>query len=167
MGNKGARNRRKYLISLAERQSMLALVAGLIVFFCTMAAIIIWAESFDPTDEQPLHYFTALSNLVSAIAAAFMIPYAVEGIRKKHFMLPRYIVLFQFAAATWAHGRYRLQFLASCGDSAVRPDPLPMCGDRHDNLKARGHPVPDSVLALHCRLLHNGCSCRKGERRLV
>ena len=100
MGNKGARNQRKYLISLAERQSMLALVAGLIVFFCTMAAIIIWAESFDPTDEQPLHYFTALSNLVSAIAAAFMIPYAVEGIRKKHFMLPRYIVLFQFAAAT-------------------------------------------------------------------
>lgn len=100
MGEKEGRKRKKYLIALAERHSVIALVAGLAVFICTMAAVFIWLESFNPEEEQPLHYFTALSNLVSAIAAAFMIPYAVEGIRKKHFVLPKYIVLFQFSAAT-------------------------------------------------------------------
>lgn len=94
------RPKKKYLIELAERHSVIALIAGIVVFGCTFAAIIIWAEIFNFDEEQPLHYFTALSNLMSAIAASFMIPYAIEGIRKKHFVLPKYIVLFQFSGAT-------------------------------------------------------------------
>ena len=91
---------KKYLIALEEKHSYIALVAGILVFFCTIGAIIIWAQNFDQTGEPPLHYFTALSNLLSAVGAAFMIPYALEGIRKKHFYLPKYIILFQFAGAT-------------------------------------------------------------------
>jgi hypothetical protein len=37
--------------------------------------------------------------MFSAVGAAFMIPYAVEGIRRKRFMLPRWVVLFQFCGA--------------------------------------------------------------------
>ena len=100
MKEKESKHSKKYLIALAEKHSILALCAGLLLFVCTFAAIIIWIGNYDHMEEPPLHYFTALSNLVSAIAAAFMIPYAVDGIRKKHFVLPRYIVLFQFSAAT-------------------------------------------------------------------
>lgn len=100
MKKKATERSKKYLIALAEQQSILALCAGLLLLVCTFAAIIIWVDSYDGTEEPPLHYFTALSNLMSALAASFMIPYAVDGIRKKHFVLPRYIVLFQFSAAT-------------------------------------------------------------------
>ena len=89
---------KKYLISLAEKYSILALCAGLLLFVCTFTVLFRWLERYDSTGEQPLHYFTVLSNLLSAVTAAFMIPYAVEGIRKKHFVLPRFVVLFQFSA---------------------------------------------------------------------
>ena len=91
---------KKYLIALEERNSKIALAAGILVFFCTMAAIMIKFRDFIQTgDEHPLHYFTVLSNFLSAVGAGFMIPYAVEGIRKKRFILPQWIVLFQFSGA--------------------------------------------------------------------
>lgn len=100
MKEKDTRHSRKYLIDLVERHSVVALIAGIMVFGITVASIIIWIDGYDHVSEEPLHYFTALSNMMSALAAAFMIPYAIEGIRKKHFVLPRYIVLFQFSGAT-------------------------------------------------------------------
>ena len=98
--NMGTKERKKYLIALEEKHSYVALVAGILVFFCTIGAIIIWAQDFHQNGEPPLHYFTALSNLLSAVGAAFMIPYAIEGIRKKHLYIPKYIILFQFSGAT-------------------------------------------------------------------
>ncbi len=93
--------RKKYLISLEETRSIVALAAGILVFFCTLAAILIKVEVYMiEMGEHPLHYFTVLSNFLSAIGAAFMIPYAVEGIRKKRFVLPRWVVLFQYSGAT-------------------------------------------------------------------
>jgi len=51
-------------------------------------------------EENSLHYFTILSNLLSACGAAFMVPFAIEGIRKKRFILPRWLILFQYSGAT-------------------------------------------------------------------
>ncbi len=90
----------RYLIALEEKRSKVALAAGICVFFFTLAAVLIAAEQYISAEENPLHYFTLLSNLWSAAAAAFMIPYAAEGIRKKRFVLPKWIVLFQYAGAT-------------------------------------------------------------------
>lgn len=87
-------NGKQYLISLGKRNSIIALIAGLIVLFCTLMAVF-WAISY--YDAGMLKYFTLLSNLLAAIGAAFMIPFAVEGIRKKRFSLPRWVVLFQFS----------------------------------------------------------------------
>ena len=85
-----------YLISLEKRHSIIALIAGLIVLICTLMAVF-WAISY--YDAGMLMYFTLLSNLLAAIGAAFMIPYAIEGIRKRRFSLPRWVVLFQFSGA--------------------------------------------------------------------
>jgi len=92
--------KKKYLIALEEKRSIVALAAGILVFFCTLASVIYMAEDYLRTNVQPLHFFTVWSNLLSAVAAAFMIPYAVEGIRKKRFVLPRWVVLFQYACTT-------------------------------------------------------------------
>ena len=89
-------NSRHYLISLEKRHSIIALIAGLIVLICTLMAVF-WAISY--YDAGMLMYFTLLSNLLAAIGAAFMIPYAIEGIRKRRFSLPRWVVLFQFSGA--------------------------------------------------------------------
>ena len=97
---KGEKQKKKYLIAVEEKHSHVALFAGILVFFCTMVAIIIWAQNYHQNGEPPLHYFTALSNILSSIGAAFMIPYAIEGIRKKHLYIPKYIILFQFSGAT-------------------------------------------------------------------
>ena len=93
------KTKKKYLIALEETRSIVALAAGVLVFFCTLTTVFVALDSFDGTGEHPLHYFTVRSNLLSAIAAAFMIPYAAEGIRKKRFVLPRWIALLQYAAA--------------------------------------------------------------------
>ena len=90
---------KKYLIAVEETRSIVALVSSIIVFFCTLAAVFVMIE-YRADKESALHFFTALSNLLSAIGAAFMIPYAVEGIRKKRFLPPRWIVLFQYSGAT-------------------------------------------------------------------
>lgn len=96
MHNHEQKQKKKYLIALEETRSIVALAAGILVFVCTLLCIF-WA--IDVFDAGMLQYFTLLSNLLSAVAAAFMIPYAVEGIRKKRFVLPRWVVTFQFAGA--------------------------------------------------------------------
>ena len=89
-------SRKQYLISLEKSRSVVALVAGVLVFIRTLLCVF-WA--IDLHTSKMLKYFTLLSNLLSATGAAFMVPYAVEGIRKKRFTLPRWVVLFQFSGA--------------------------------------------------------------------
>ena len=89
-------SRKQYLISLGKKRSVVALVAGVLIFVGTLLCVF-WA--IDLYNAKMLQYFTLLSNLFAAVGAAFMIPYAVEGIRKKRFVLPRWVVLFQFAGA--------------------------------------------------------------------
>ena len=91
---------KQYLIALEKNRSITALVAGILVFCITLATVAVVIEVNVGAEENRLHYFTTLSNLLSAVGAAFMIPYAVEGIRKKRFTLPRWIVMLQYAGAT-------------------------------------------------------------------
>lgn len=64
---KGEKQKKKYLIAVEERHSHVALFAGILVFFCTMVAVTIWAQNYHQNGEPPLHYFTALSNILSSI----------------------------------------------------------------------------------------------------
>ena len=91
---------KQYLIDLERKRSVIALVAGILVFCITSGAVRFVIEYNVGLSESRLHYFTTLSNLLSAVGAAFMIPYAVEGIRKKRFTLPRWVVLLQYAGAS-------------------------------------------------------------------
>ena len=91
--------KKKYLIALEETHSIVALAAGILIFACAMSSIFVVIDTHNSEYEHPLHYFTVWSNILSAVASAFMVPYAVEGIKKKRFILPRWIVLLQYAGA--------------------------------------------------------------------
>lgn len=89
---------RAYIIDLNSRRSKRALLAALAVSVCTFIAVtsIVMRGYLGNTT---FRYFTILSNLLSAAGAMFMIPYAVEGIRKKRFTLPGWVSRFQYAGA--------------------------------------------------------------------
>ncbi|MBQ7173355.1 MAG: hypothetical protein IJR88_04490 [Clostridia bacterium] len=93
------KQKKKYLIALEETRSIIALAAGILVCCCAFVSIFLMAKKYNGTGMHPLQYFTVWSNLLSAVAASFMIPYAVEGIRKKRFALPNWIVLLQYSGA--------------------------------------------------------------------
>lgn len=93
-----ANSKRGYLIALNGRRSRRALVAAVLVSVLTFINVV--ASALNPSyTESAFHYFTILSNLLSAAGAMFMLPYAVEGLRKKRFTLPKWVSLFQYAGA--------------------------------------------------------------------
>lgn len=91
--------KKKYLIALEETHSIVALAAGILIFALALSSIFVVIDTHNSAYEHPLHYFTVWSNILSAVASAFMVPYAVEGIKKKRFVLPRWVVLLQYAGA--------------------------------------------------------------------
>ena len=95
---------RTYVINLQRGRSIIAFIACTIVFiFCSYA--VVGGLIDDPTDLQPerrgalFHLFTVNANVFSALGAIMMIPYAVEGIRKKHFTYPKWIQIIQYSGA--------------------------------------------------------------------
>ncbi len=92
---------RTYLISLYRRQSMMALIAGTFIL-CLTCVVIIFTLVYATNrgDVSLFYYFTVLSAILSSAGAAFMIPYAVDGARKKRFTLSRWVALLQYSATT-------------------------------------------------------------------
>ena len=76
-----------------------AFLAVMVIIQWVILATGIPDSSFMSGGLRTLRYFTVLSNLFSATGAAFMLPYAVEGIHHKRFVLPRWILLFQYCGA--------------------------------------------------------------------
>ena len=89
---------KNFIINLNRAKSKRALAAAIVLLSCTFPAVV--REAIKMSDiESSFHYFTTLSNLLSACGAMFMLPYAVEGVRKKRFTMPRWITLFQYTGA--------------------------------------------------------------------
>lgn len=103
----GVRNKKRspesprgYIIDLSKWHSRWALLASLVTVFCSLYAIIgsivIYAE--DGTDVRDLfHWFTTNANCLTAFSACMIIPFAVEGIRKKHFSYPKWVAMFHYS----------------------------------------------------------------------
>lgn len=96
--------KRSYMISLYKRRSQIALFAGIIIVFFSLRAVANgllnqYITVVNDPSFHLFHYFTVNSGMLSSIGAAFMIPYAFEGIRKKRFVLPKLVTLFQLSGA--------------------------------------------------------------------
>lgn len=93
------KDKKRYLISLYKTRSRVALIAGILVFCITMTCVFYELQHLDNWRENIFHYFTFISNMIAALSSIMMVPYAVEGIRKKRFILPNWIVIMQYSAA--------------------------------------------------------------------
>lgn len=90
---------RQYFIDLQRWRSLVALIACCDTFFFTVAAIVsslIHYSRMGWTIRDYFRYFTTLSNLLTALAAVFIIPFAVNGLRKKRFVYPKWLFLLHY-----------------------------------------------------------------------
>ena len=87
------------LVRKNRTQCILALISCLIVVICvcigvTMNLITIYDEDFDNMGIRTFCMFTVNSNILAAISSFVIIPYAIDGIRKKEYVLPDWVVIF-------------------------------------------------------------------------
>ena len=90
---------RGYIIALSKWRSGLALLASLITVSFSLYGIgggmLYYAENGMPIEEL-FHFFTINSNFLTAFGACLIIPFAVEGVRKKHFSYPKWVAMLHY-----------------------------------------------------------------------
>ena len=92
-------NRKIHLVNLYKWRSITALVACLLIAFLSLGSIaygIITERS--ETVNAEFEWFTVDSNCLTALAAFMIIPFAVDGIRKKRFIYPKWAQLIHYAS---------------------------------------------------------------------
>ena len=90
---------------LAKRHCMFTLFSALAVLICvcigvTMNLTTIYDENFDHMGIRTFCMFTVLSNILCAMAMALIIPYAVDGLRKHNFHVPRWAMVMALSGVT-------------------------------------------------------------------
>ncbi len=91
---------RQYMIELQQGRSVMALIACIITLVFTSGAIIAAVAGRVRSGLSPLHafrFFTTLSNSLTFFASGFIFPYAVNGIRMKRFVYPRWLSMVHYS----------------------------------------------------------------------
>ena len=98
------RKSKEYLTVLLKRRSAVALCCGILTlilaFYGIVAGIDKTITELKANGFVSFTYYTMVSNTLAALSAAFVLPYAVEGIRKKRFTLPKWVAVTHYLAAT-------------------------------------------------------------------
>lgn len=86
-------------------QCICALISCAIVVICvcigvTMNLTTLYDEDFDNMGIRTFCMFTVNSNILAAISSFAVIPYAIDGIRKKEYVLPNWAVVFMMTGTT-------------------------------------------------------------------
>ena len=86
-------------------QCILALVSCAVVVVCvcigvTMNLTTLYDEDFDNMGIRTFCMFTVNSNILAALSSFIVIPYAIDGIRKKEYVLPDWVVVFMLTGTT-------------------------------------------------------------------
>ena len=86
-------------------QCICALLSCAIVVICvcigvTMNLTTLYDEDFDNMGIRTFCMFTVNSNILAALSSFAIIPYAIDGIRKKEYSLPNWVVVFMMTGTT-------------------------------------------------------------------
>ena len=86
-------------------QCICALASCAIVVVCVCIGVImnlttLYDEDFDNMGIRTFCMFTVNSNILAAISSFAIIPYAIDGIRKKEYSLPDWVVVFMMTGTT-------------------------------------------------------------------
>ena len=91
---------REYMTKLYRYHSIIALCCCLLTLFLSFTGIIagvintvvvLHADGF-----YSFIYFTMISNTLALTTSAFVVPFAVDGIRKKQFILPEWVTVMHY-----------------------------------------------------------------------
>lgn len=91
---------RRYIIDLQKNRSLIALISSFtsLVFavYAITSGLILYAQNgVAPIDL--FQYFTIEANTITALGSAIIIPYAIDGFRKKRFYCPKWAVFFYYS----------------------------------------------------------------------
>ena len=92
---------KQYLISLQKKNSIIALAACLVSLACALYSIFGGVASYVGNGlnmSNLFQYFTTLSGSYCAIVSCLIIPFAVDGIRRKRFICPRWLSLLHYSS---------------------------------------------------------------------
>lgn len=86
-------------------QCRLALISCAVVVVCVCIGVImnlttLYDEDFDNMGIRTFCMFTVNSNILAALSSFTVIPYAIDGIRKKEYILPDWVVVFMLTGTT-------------------------------------------------------------------
>ena len=86
---------REYLTGLLRRRSVIALCSSILTlmvsFYGTVAGVIRTVEYLGLNGFVSFRYYTMLANSLAALSAAFVLPYAIEGVGARRFALPAWV----------------------------------------------------------------------------
>ena len=93
------------LVRRNRAQCIGALVSCIVVVVCvcigvTMNLTTLYDEDFDNMGIRTFCMFTVNSNILAAISSFAIIPYAIDGIRKREYTLPDWVVVFMMTGTT-------------------------------------------------------------------
>ena len=93
------------LVKKNRVQCICALVSCVIVVVCVCIGVVmnlttLYDEDFDNMGIRTFCMFTVNSNILAALSSFTVIPYAVDGIRKKEYILPDWVVVFMMTGTT-------------------------------------------------------------------
>lgn len=93
------------LVRKNKIQCICALISCAIVTICvcigvTMNLTTLYDEDFDNMGIRTFCMFTVNSNIFAAVSSFAIIPYAVDGIRRKEYILPNWVVVFMMMGTT-------------------------------------------------------------------
>ena len=91
---------RQYIINLQKNRSLFALLASAVSLFFAIYAITSGLILYAKNGARPIdlfQYFTIDANAVTAFASSMIIPYAIDGLRKKRFYCPKWVLLFYYS----------------------------------------------------------------------
>ena len=101
---KNSYQKREYMTGLMKKRSIIALCSGILelifVFFALMMGFNKMTFIYGANIFKSYIYFTMISNTMAAISVAFVIPFAVEGIRKSRFILPEWVSVLLFVSTS-------------------------------------------------------------------
>ena len=98
--DRAVKQSRETLTNLFMRRSAAALCCGIgtlaLSFYGIIAGVIRTIEVIGPNGFFSFAFYTMAVNTFAAVSVAFMIPYAVEGIRKRRFVLPEWVAVLHY-----------------------------------------------------------------------
>ena len=100
MDNQNNKTDNNSIIQLYKTRSVVAFYACVVDLFLSVISImydLVWYTKAG-NEFETFHYYTVDSNCFNALVACMIIPFAIEGVKKKRFAYPRWLAILHYSS---------------------------------------------------------------------